>query len=673
MSAGENTTCGISEVGAAIYCWGYAQSGQTGDSSVMQGCSGKKPYYNKPCSNAVPVRVGTERHAGAASDVRFAKVSVGMRLACAVSVNGDAYCWGGNYRCALGRCREADSPLAHQIMIAGRVAEIGAGYWHACARTVDHRVFCWGHNTEGQLGSLVSANAGGDGLPPDYRDTTDRGAQDAAYGTDPCFLGGRCSPAPVEVSPGRRWSALAVGSNHACALDDADGDIYCWGGTDTASIGLGINLVPCVNRSTQWKDVRCQAAPVRVPGLPRLVARAAPMTARRVTPPRPRLNVRVTVSRREVRVVFPRDEGTTWGWSGLADPQYWPGYDWGMSTTGMDGPRSLRLMVGRTNGSARTFSSLDSLIAAGQPSFCSPGMMWQCVDSSMTASVEDRHVVLVLRDSAAIARLFGLRPEKVAVWAARPSEERRYPLDSASVQYIEPRIPVPDSAVLADARASQRTYTASISQITRGIASQDDPFPASLWVAVGDALPVSVQESRCEYDICMGERLRFGDSLWVLDDTSIAGLRGVARSSHVLDFGSSSILLVGRRPGRTTLRIALPPQASDSAPSRSPPERLLARDVVVTRPLMRVELFPRPASQQVGETVRLRVRVIDDQGRAYENPPARVTVIGGKYPFTQVATSPVNVTLDSVGTRTVVASFGSLADTLTLRAVPAPR
>ena len=127
------------------------------------------------------------------------------------------------------------------------------------------------------------------------------------------------------------------------------------------------------------------------------------MTARRVVPPRIPLAARVTVIRREVRVIFPRNEGTTWGWSGLADPQYSPWYDWGIANDGMDGPRSLRLMVGRTNDSARTFSSLDSLISSAKPSLRSPGMIGQCVDASMTASVQDKHVVLVLRDSAVIA------------------------------------------------------------------------------------------------------------------------------------------------------------------------------------------------------------------------------------------------------------------------------
>jgi hypothetical protein len=672
LSAGENTTCGITEPGAAIYCWGYGQSGQTGDSSVTTHCSGEKPYYNKPCSNAVPSRVRAETGPGARGDavVHFAQVSVGMRLACAVSTAGDAYCWGGNYRCALGRCRESDSPLAHKIPLAGRAAEIGAGYWHACARTVDRRIFCWGQNTAGQLGSLVSANLGADGLPPDYRDTKNREAQAEAYQDDPCFLGGRCSPAPVEVSPGRRWSRLAVGSDHACALAEDDGGIYCWGGTDTAAVGLGISLVPCVNRSTQWKDVRCQVAPVRVPGLPRLIARVTPATKRH-TPATASLAVRVTVSRRTVRVVFPRDDSRVWGWSALVDPEYQPWYDWAISVDGMDGPRSLRLLVGRTNDSARRFSSLDSLVAAGRPSLCSPGMMGRCSHTSTSASVEDGHVVLMLQDSAAIARLFGMRPATVRVWASRPSAVPQLRMDSTTVEYVEPQLSPPNAAVEADARASRRQYEASVSTITRGIASDDYGDGTALWLPVGDSLPLSVKESHCHYDSCSANTLPLGDSLWTLADSSIAGLRAAGSSRTYLLLGAS-MQLVGRRPGRTSLRITLPPLASDTAPSSSPPEHALTRDVVVTRPMRRIWFVPRPDSVRVGETIELRVRATDDQGRQYENPPARVMVSDGDQSYTTLATDPLRLSFASTGTRTIVARYGGLSDTLALRVVPVP-
>ena len=58
--------------------------------------------------------------------------------------------------------------------------------------------------------------------------------------------------------------------------------------------------------------------------------------------------VAVRVSRREVRVVFPRDTSRTWGWAARTAPGYGPPYVWTMTVDGMDGPRTLAISVQRT-------------------------------------------------------------------------------------------------------------------------------------------------------------------------------------------------------------------------------------------------------------------------------------------------------------------------------------
>jgi hypothetical protein len=238
------------------------------------------------------------------------------------------------------------------------------------------------------------------------------------------------------------------------------------------------------------------------------------------------------------------------------------------------------------------------------------------------------------------------------------------------VEYIEPRIPSPDTATLADARASQRRYQASISSISRHISIEDDPYSDSFWIAVGDSAEVSVHESKCTYDSCLGGMLSVGDSLWTLDDSVFAVLRPIVRSANIISF-SGTTQVVGRRPGHTTLRVALPPMSSDTAPSRTPPARVLKREVVVTPPLKRIELFPRVDSLRVDESVELRVRVGDVDGRWYENPPSRVTVGRGDRSYIMQGASPVRVQFDKPGPQMIVARFGRLVDTLTIRVVPA--
>ncbi|HET7550675.1 MAG TPA: hypothetical protein VFK04_05250 [Gemmatimonadaceae bacterium] len=669
ISAGEDMTCGVTLRDGAVYCWGYGQSGQIGDSSVMNPCTGRLPFANMPCSSPVPSRVLPESLPGTTSrphDVRFVRVDAGMRLACGVSSDGGAWCWGNNYRCALGRCRTTNSPRAHRIQVPGRVVDVGAGYWHACALTADGRVFCWGDNNRGQLGSPVTANAGPDGLPPDYRDTTDAATRTAAWRSDPCFLGGRCSPAAVEVGPGRHWTALAVGSNHACAFAEDDGSVYCWGGKESAAVEPGARLVLCENRSAHWKDVECQPTPQRVPGLPRLIARhrsgaAVPGSV----PRRSRDSTRVLVSRRELRVIFPRDTARAWGWSASRANDYRPWYSWSIGVSGIDGPGNIELRVDRADSSARDFPSLESLVAAGLAQLCEPGMVRYCTDSRVAAHVDSGRVTLVMRDSARIADLFGLRPGWV--WPRRhaPEAQDDFTPDSVRVEYVDPQIPVPDSALLADAARRRRAYEERARWIRRYIdgGTRSD---GALWLVVGESTFVRVNEMRCHFDVCGGGGSVASDSGWSVADTSIAQLRALSPRDPLRTYYRShpTGYLIGRRPGRTTLHVRGLHGAADTMPSHTPVEHALSLDVVVTPRIGRIEFEPHADTISVGERLELSVRVVDRSGKVIENAPVPIVAVDGKERQRYDRGSPTIIYFyGTPGRRMLVATLGGRADT----------
>lgn len=232
ISAGEMHTCALTSRGEA-YCWGYGQSGELGRDTVMTYCSGKLPQANAPCSVDRPVRVVTT--------TRFRAISAGMRLTCAISQGDEAYCWGSNYRCALGRCDGNDSPVPTRIAVPGKVIAIDAGYWHACAINAEHRAWCWGNNVSGQLGSLATADSG------------------------VCFLGGRCTPVPTEVAGGMQWRMISAGESHTCGLTMI-ADVYCWGARLEGRLPGYTGGEICENRSTTWKDEPCASAPVPIRG-----------------------------------------------------------------------------------------------------------------------------------------------------------------------------------------------------------------------------------------------------------------------------------------------------------------------------------------------------------------------------------------------------------------------
>jgi alpha-tubulin suppressor-like RCC1 family protein len=664
LSAGEMLTCGITRTGGTVFCWGYGQSGATGDSSVMKGCDGPRGYHTKSCSSASPTRVTVEslpgeRHVG--SGVRFVQVAAGMRLACATSSDGGAWCWGGNYRCVLGRCRSPESALARRIQVPGRVVEVGAGYWHACARTADFRVFCWGDNRLGQLGSLVTANAGPDGGPPDYRAPDGRAATTGSR-EDPCFLGGRCSPAAVEVSPGRRWAALAVGHNHACALAADDGGIYCWGGTDPAVLGGRADFVLCENRSPDWKDERCQPTPVKVPGLPSL----APLRTGNRSPGVPAAT-RVLASRREVRVLFPRDTMRVWGWADLGNPSEDRTYRWQIGIGTPSGPRVLILRVEPTDSTARDFTSLSTLVAAGHASLCGAGMIMTCDQTKVSATVENGGVVLSLRDRARIAELFEMRPASVAAYHRVPYDESPWSFDTVRVEYIAPEIPEPDATLRAAAAEKRRRYEISIHQTSRHITG-GPPYTGLLWLAVGDSMRVGIAETQCTYDVCSRGLAVVTGSGWVVGDSSIAALHGVSQGAALRP---PEAFVVARRPGRTTLRIDGLTGPSDTMPSRTHPERSITRDVLVTVPVDRVRILPRPDSVVVGSAVQFSLQALDRAGQVIEGAPVIGRFDTGRHTQGFEGPGPFRAQFDVPGRRTLVASLGTRADTVAVMVVPA--
>lgn len=143
----------------------------------------------------------------------WTQVSVGEDHACALDVQGRAYCWGNNHAAQLGArtpehcgivgesghrgCYPTASDSLPLLAAGGtRLVHVSAGRYVTCGLDAEGRLLCWGE----PLG------------PP------------SAYG-DRC-LRGACSFAPVPLEPGRRFAALHMPSR--CAAARA-GTALCWG------------------------------------------------------------------------------------------------------------------------------------------------------------------------------------------------------------------------------------------------------------------------------------------------------------------------------------------------------------------------------------------------------------------------------------------------------------
>jgi alpha-tubulin suppressor-like RCC1 family protein len=156
------------------------------------------------------------------------------------------FCWGANARGQLGNGSRTDSPVPFLIRLSRRAkfAAVTTGSTHSCALTSEGEVYCWGENASGQVGT----GKGGSSIMPARLADTLRFTALSAGGDATCGLrrdgGVSCwgsnaagqfatgdttgSRTPVPAVPGLTLTAISLGRAHACGLQ-ADGSAYCWG------------------------------------------------------------------------------------------------------------------------------------------------------------------------------------------------------------------------------------------------------------------------------------------------------------------------------------------------------------------------------------------------------------------------------------------------------------
>lgn len=139
VSAGYQHTCALTATGVA-YCWGSNAYAVLGD----------------------PAAPGGPQPVAVTGGLTFADLSSGLAHSCGVS-GGAAYCWGDDEYGQLGAtptrtCAAVEDivpcePSPVKVAASSAFRSISAGTWHTCAVTTDGDVYCWGRGTEGQLGN----------------------------------------------------------------------------------------------------------------------------------------------------------------------------------------------------------------------------------------------------------------------------------------------------------------------------------------------------------------------------------------------------------------------------------------------------------------------------------------------------------------------------------------
>lgn len=136
------------------------------------------------------------------SGVTFKAVSAGEAHTCALDKAGRAYCWGWNAFYELGITTAVDTRVPNPIEAAQQFSMISAGSFHNCAVALDSRVFCWGYNRWGQNGNGLTQTT----VPPE--------------------------PIPLQAR------MVSAGGMHTCAIA-TNGMAFCWGSNQYGQLGIG--------------------------------------------------------------------------------------------------------------------------------------------------------------------------------------------------------------------------------------------------------------------------------------------------------------------------------------------------------------------------------------------------------------------------------------------------
>ena len=183
-------------------------------------------------------------------DLRVTKLLHRSSHTCALTVEGQVWCWGNNQDGQLGTGDVFDRSEPYHVAVVTQATDLSMGTSFTCAAQIDGQVLCWGLSDEGQTGSPA--------LTVDRVRGLDEPAIKVAVDYESCALlqsgAVKCwdqndyEPGAVEsmdqilqTVDGLNGTVVDIqsGGTFSCALL-ASGHVQCWGGNEYGELGAAL-------------------------------------------------------------------------------------------------------------------------------------------------------------------------------------------------------------------------------------------------------------------------------------------------------------------------------------------------------------------------------------------------------------------------------------------------